>query len=184
MTNTPVPEFSRPFPVVDLHEEATRRIEASETECAAVARRLDVEAVAGFAADLTLVREMGAIVRLTGRFRAEITQTCVVTLDPVGTHVEIEVNRRYAPPEVVADMEAETKSEEEEVPYEDEDPPDLIENGVIDLGEAVTELLSLEIDPFPRAEGAEFPGFASGPGGEDRKESPFAVLEGLVKKPK
>ena len=180
MSKHPETEFSRPFSVADLHEAAERRIEASEAERHILARRFDVDSVDGLAADLRLIREMGAIIRLEGRITADVTQTCVVTLESLKSHFEIVVHRRYAPPEAIAEEE----EREEEIPFEEEDPPDVFRDGVIDLGDAVAELLSLEIDPFPRSEGAEFSGFASGPEDGDRKESPFAILEGLVKKPK
>ena len=38
----------------------------------------------------------------------------------------------------------------------DVDPPEFINNGFFDAGELVSEHLLLEIDPFPRAVGAEF----------------------------
>lgn len=180
MSENQEPEFSRPFPVEDLREEAGRRIEATEAERTALARRLDVASVNGLTADLQLARELGAIIRLRGEIMADITQTCVVTLAPLESHLVIDVDRRYGPPEVAAG----TGRAEEDIDPEDEDPPDVITEGVIDLGEAVTELLSVDVDPFPRVEGAEFQGFASDTKNEDSKESPFAVLEGLVKKPK
>ena len=47
-----------------------------------------------------------------------------------------------------------------------------------------SEQLALEIDPFPRAEGAEFPGYSSGPEPVEKAKSPFAALEDLLKKQK
>jgi uncharacterized metal-binding protein YceD (DUF177 family) len=54
------------------------------------------------------------------------------------------------------------------------DPPDLIEDGIIDLGGYVVEHLALELDPFPRKPGAEFT-----PPETDPEPSPFAVLARL-----
>jgi uncharacterized metal-binding protein YceD (DUF177 family) len=172
------PEFSRPFDVTNLREEARQHIEASETECTALARRLSVDGVTSLSADLLLVREMGAVIRLSGSISASVTQTCVVSLRPVENVLQIEVNRRFGPPELVDDQES------GDVAIDAEDPPDEITDGVIDLGEAVAELLALEIDPFPRLEDAEFAGYNSGASQPADKQSPFAVLEELVKKPK
>ena len=172
--------LSRPFLVDDLEEEAKMDIEADAAERAAMASRLNVLSVDGVAGILRLTREIGAIVRLHGAVNAELTQACVVTLAPLKTTVSLEMDRRYAPPELVV----EADDDEDDIPFDDDDPPDIIEAGVIDVGDAVVEQLALEIDPFPRADGAEFEGYSSGPSGADAVKSPFAALEGLVKKPK
>lgn len=173
------PEFSRPVVVADLEEETELRFEADDDERRALAGRLGVDRVDGLTADLRIVREIGALVRLSGHVSADVTQSCVVTLAPVAGHREFDLDIRFAPPELVAEME-----DDEELLYEEEDPPDPIVDGVIDLGDVVAEYLALEIDPFPRAEGAEFSGYATGPAAEEGAGNPFAVLRDLVKKPK
>jgi uncharacterized metal-binding protein YceD (DUF177 family) len=57
---------------------------------------------------------------------------------------------------------------------EADDPPDVLEDDVIDVAAYLVEHLALEIDPFPRKPGAEFE-----PPPEERPTSPFAVLQGL-----
>jgi hypothetical protein len=57
-----------------------------------------------------------------------------------------------------------------------DDPPDVLDGEDIDLGGYVVEHLSLELDPFPRAPGAEFIAPK-----DDTDLSPFAVLR-LLKK--
>lgn len=171
-------EFSRPFDVAGLRDEAEKHIEASDAECADLARRLSVESVKSLSADLRLTREMGAVIRLQGCARVTVVQHCVVTLSPIESDLRIEIDRRFGPPEMIE------RSEDEDITVEDEDPPDPIGDGVIDLGEVVAELVALEIDPFPRADGVEFTGYESGGGPSPERQSPFAVLEGLVKKQK
>jgi glycosyltransferase involved in cell wall biosynthesis len=56
----------------------------------------------------------------------------------------------------------------------DDESPDLIENGQIDLGQYAVEQLALRLDPFPRKPGAEF---VQPP--EPAEISPFAVLKQL-----
>ena len=173
------PEFSRPLVVANLDEETETTFEANAEERSALARRLEFLQLDVLRADVRIVREIGAMVQVTGRVVADLTQACVVTLEPVSSHLEFDVEVRFAPAELVAEMVA-----DEEISFEEEDPPEVIVDGVIDLGEALAEQLALEIDPFPRAAGAEFPGYSSGSAGENRSASPFAVLEELVKKPK
>ena len=57
----------------------------------------------------------------------------------------------------------------------DEDPPDLIVDGRIDLGALAAEFLALGLDPYPRKPGAAFE-----PGEEEAgRDSPFAALARL-----
>lgn len=178
------PEFSRPIALdrVGL-KERTYEIEASEAECAALAERLGVLAVKNFAAAIRLrLTGGGKIVRLSGRIKAELRQTCVVTLEPMDLAVEEEFSRLYS---------VEAADEMSEVVIEvDEDVPDPVEDGQIDMGEAAAEHLALAMDPFPRSPGAAFTPPPEEPPGSTRtrseqpeeKPSPFAALAGLGKK--
>jgi hypothetical protein len=56
----------------------------------------------------------------------------------------------------------------------DEDPPDVLGSDLIDIGHYVVEHLALEIDPFPRAPGAEV-----APPEPEEPPSPFAALSRL-----
>ncbi|MBE0530146.1 MAG: DUF177 domain-containing protein [Rhodospirillales bacterium] len=178
MEKQDTPEFSRTVAVETVKEEAAFAIEATPAEREYLARRLGVVSVDLLTADLRLIRMMGAMVRLEGQLAAEVTQSCVVTLAPVHSRIAATVDRRYGPPEALAETDS------EDVGLEDDDVPEVLVNGVIDLGEAVAEQLALEIDPFPRAEGAEFPGYASGPVPTETTKSPFAALGDLLKKQK
>jgi uncharacterized metal-binding protein YceD (DUF177 family) len=60
------------------------------------------------------------------------------------------------------------------VTLEDDDPPDEIEGGVVDLGAYVVEHLALALDPFPRKPGVEFEAPA-----QESEPSPFAALARL-----
>ncbi len=178
MEKQDTPEFSRPVAVEKVKEEAAFAVEATPVERENLARRLGIVSVDHLSADLRLTRLMGAMVRLEGRLTAEVTQSCVVTLAPVHSRIAAALDRRYGPAEALADVDA------EDIGLEDDDVPEVLVDGVIDLGEAVSEQLALEIDPFPRAEGAEFPGYASGPEPTETVKSPFAALGDLLKKQK
>jgi hypothetical protein len=60
-----------------------------------------------------------------------------------------------------------------EVPVED--APELLVDGVVDLGAIATEFLILGIDPYPRKAGAVFDPPAAG----DESGHPFAALAAL-----
>ena len=40
---------------------------------------------------------------------------------------------------------------------DDENAPDLIVDGMIDVGEAIAQLMALALDPYPRSPGASMP---------------------------
>jgi uncharacterized metal-binding protein YceD (DUF177 family) len=169
------PEFSRLVPVDRLGpKEKSFTIEANATERKALAKRLGVPEVVAVRADLGLrLAQGGRIVLLKGRLKAELVQNCVVTLEPVRSRVDEEFSRTYSieggrgPAEVVIDL-------------EEEEPPEPVENGQIDMGEAAAEHLALAMDPFPRAPGVSFeppPETAPPDASErERKPNPFEVL--------
>jgi hypothetical protein len=110
-----------------------------------------------------------------GRVRARVGQTCVVTLEPIENDIDEEVDVIFAPPDqipVLADLVDEALESDEAIP----DPPEPIENGIIDLGRLATDALFLGIDPYPRRPDAIFepPVEAADP-----EAHPFAALKAL-----
>jgi uncharacterized metal-binding protein YceD (DUF177 family) len=159
------PEFSRPIHADRIGPEGrTERIEASEAERAALARRFDIPGIGRLAAEVALRPEPGGAVRATGRLSAEVTQSCVVTLEPIEQRVEEAVDLRFVPEGMESD--GDDPESPDEVP---------MAGGVLDLGEALAEQLSLALDPYPRAPGAELPKEA----GEGDQANPFAALRAL-----
>lgn len=147
------PEFSRPVSLARLPEGGREeRLRASPAECAALARRFAIPAVDRLEATVVLRPEPGGGVMVTGTLRADVVQTCVVSLDPVAQRVEDAVVMRLLAP-------GEEPSDDPEGP--DEIP---IEGDIADLGEAIAEQLALALDPYPRAPGAALPTEAAGDG--------------------
>lgn len=162
-------EFSRPFRIEKLRGGAVRQsIEADAAERAALAARFDLIALDKLAADLEIRAGAGGTVRVIGHMTGAATQSCVVTLEPVPAPLDMRFEMAFAedaaPDEIggiVVDMDA-------------EDPPEPIENGSIDLGEAVVQQMAVTLDPYPRAAGVPLPPEAAErPAG---RESPFAAL--------
>ncbi len=184
-----VPEFSRVVDtetITDDGQELT--IDADADERARLAERFGLTGLESFSAELSLTPEKGGrLIRLTGSFQAAVAQTCVVTLEPLECKIKGLLDRLY-------DTSLEEAGGIEEIfDVEAEDPPEPVQDGVINVGEAVAEQLALEIDPFPRKPGVSFADVSSGPGkgdmppleGKKKPESPrnpFAVLEKLKKK--
>ena len=105
--------------------------------------------------------------RLCGSLGASVVQSCVVTLEPVKTRVDVEVARLYQPMAAGAEVEVD--------PGEDEDVEDLPRT--LDLGAVAVEELSLALPDYPRAEGAELEGAEDD--GDDDRPAPFAALAAL-----
>lgn len=182
MTQRPAPEFSRAVSVESLEDgETVIDIEADADERAALARRFGLLALDSLTAKVGLTPVDGGLVRVHGALAAEVTQACVVTLEPVTTRIEASFERLYGaePPEEAGGLITDADTEEAPEPFTD---------GAVDVGEAVAEQLALELDPFPRAPGAAFDGLSSGSesGGDDDTgdAGPFAVLARLKEKPK
>jgi len=170
-------EFSRPIALDRIGlKEKSYEISADEKERAALAERLGIPAVKSFDATIRLrLTGGGGLVRLSGHIKAELTQICVVTLEPTPTSVEEDFTRVYS-------VEAGDEMAEVVVEMDEDDVPDPIENGHIDMGDAAAEHLALAMDPFPRSPGAAFEAPPEEPEEPEVKPSPFAGLAALQKK--
>jgi len=115
---------------------------------------------------------VGKGIELQFLLHARLTQTCVVTLEPMGSHVDEQVSLQYMP-----ETSAPAVTEIVEIDGED-DPPEPLIGDLIDIGSAVLEHLALSIDPWPRRPDAELPG-EGGDDAEDARRNPFAVLAKL-----
>ena len=145
-TASPPTELSRPVPVSRIGAGLHVRVDMRPEEARAVAARMGLLAVHGLACDFELRRCEAGAIAATGRLRARVRQTCVVTLEPFDAEVIEEFSVRFVP--------AGTETEDLDVEAEDEVTYD---GDTIDLGEAACEQLALALDPFPRAPGAVLP---------------------------
>ncbi|MBS0122781.1 YceD family protein [Thetidibacter halocola] len=108
---------------------------------------------------------------------ATVVQPCVVTLEPVTTRIDTEVERLYVPADRLA---REAGSETE---MDDED--DILEplGPVIDLAAVMAESLALALPAYPRKEGADLGAARFAEDGvtplSDEAVRPFAGLAGL-----
>ena len=166
------PEFSRKVRI-DTIGEAPRRlsVEAEEVERIALARRFGLVSIDRLAADLSLARKRGDIA-LNGTLSAKVVQVCVATGEPLEAAIETPFDLVFRP-------QIETAGHEEEIELApDEMDVVFYEAGAIDLGEAVAETLLLNLDPYPRAPGAEEALRKAGVKSEE-EAGPFGALAGL-----
>jgi len=166
-----LPEFSRRIDGLRLSSAGEDyEISAKPEELAALAQRFDLLALDRLNAKVRLTPLPGGYYRLAAAFEAELTQACAVTAEPVPSRMSESFTLTYGPvaesSEIVLDGDAE--------------PVEPLDDGMIDIGEAVAQQLSLALDPFPRAPGAAF---EEGTDLSDQSppESPFAALAKLRK---
>jgi hypothetical protein len=161
--------WSEPIGLHELgHGAVRRRLIAGEEARRAVAKALDLDALNALEADIEVTPWLDGV-EIRGRWRAAVAQTCGVTLEPILTEPEGEFSVRALP--AGSPNAPEEPGGETTVDLEADDPPDVIEDGKVDLAAYVVEHLALEIDPFPRKSDAVFT-----PPDEPVELSPFAVL--------
>ncbi len=170
-------EFSRLIAIEGITPDKVRKetVEASVEECAALARRFDLRELSDLKAKINIRRVTGGpAIRVEGEFEAEVIQTCVVSLQDVHAHISGHFDTFFT------EETKGTAGEPDITVDDDETSPEMITNGMIDLGEVVAQYLSLELDPYPRAPGVSLAAQLAEVGQEVRN-SPFRVLEGLKK---
>jgi uncharacterized metal-binding protein YceD (DUF177 family) len=173
------PEFSRLIPVDRIPPEgASEHIVATEQEREALAARFGLVAIRALSAQMQLEPWRRGGIKVAGRFDATVLQTCVVTLEPFEEVLQEDIIRYFAGQNAPGPA-AVTHS----VESLEEDEPDVISGGSIDLGELVAESLGLALDPYPRKPGTEFSRGAHDDD-KDPSPSPFAALEPLKNAPK
>ncbi|HYC98311.1 DUF177 domain-containing protein [Brevundimonas sp.] len=157
--------YSEPVRLHQVGGGVTRTLQPDAAARARIAKALDLVSLDAFVAEMTLAPSPGGW-RLSGRVRASLAQTCGITLEPLPVEIDA--------PFTVSLAEAIDENSDEIVITLDDESPDPIEGGQVDLGQYAVEQLALRLDPFPRKPGAEF---VQPP--EPTEISPFAVLKQL-----
>jgi uncharacterized metal-binding protein YceD (DUF177 family) len=172
------PEFSRIVNLEDLGEEELRLdLRATDEECAALARRFGLPAIEALSATGRLRRSADGGVRLGVSIRAQVTQTCVVTLEPVVNRIEEDIDIVFEPEP--------SESGAPDVEYDPEVDREKLTGDSLDVGEIVAEEAALSLDPYPRRPGVALEPGDSGSdsdGGATSTGGPFEALAALKRK--
>jgi hypothetical protein len=166
-----VPVVVAQIPDTGLH----RELEAGQAARAAMAEVAGLREILFARAWFEVTPRGGGRVQVVGRVQARIGQNCVVSLDPIENDIDEAIDLIFAPPEQIPEMAALVEDAAEsdvEIP----DPPEPIENGMIDLGRVATDALFLAVDPYPRKPDVVFePPVVA----DDPEDHPFAALKAL-----
>lgn len=144
---------------------------AGEPALSVLADELDLVSAQSATATLEIKQRKKRDLFVEGTVEAHVTQSCVVTLDPVQAVVKEDVALRL----VSAALMEKVLDEEDQ----DLDAPaiDVLEDDVIPIGKIVRDSIALGLPPYPRKPGIEAPTEDDEP--EIVRESPFAVLKSL-----
>jgi hypothetical protein len=172
--------LSRPLKVEEIKDGTSGEMTATEAERSAIARMLDLVALERLAFTYRITQGGEGRLHLTGRLAAEVTQTCVVSLDPVGASLDVPVEVDFWPAFLLDALE---RSSEEPGHSGLLDWPEAIVEGKIDLGPLIYETLATALDPYPKREGASFHWPQNAPKTpESAPTGPFAALAALKRR--
>lgn len=166
---------------------------ARADELAVIASLMDIPACESFSSEYSIAPLRRGRFLLRGRLRARVVQSCVVTLADVPADIDESFEAEFWPAAQIASSDepgAETEYTLDDLETRDIEP---IDDGIIDAGRYIYEVLASGLEPYPRAPGAVFDAAAAGGGasssrgdkradGEDGGENPFKVLEKLKHK--
>lgn len=173
------PPFSHPIKVGQVsHVPIELKLTADQGERTGLAELWGILGVEALTAELRIRRWKKDGVKVTGTLHAQVTQACVVTLEPVPEVIDEEFEENFVPEgSALARIPANDASEI----VVDPDGPDmsLFSGDEIDVGAFVAEMAAMALDPYPRKAGIEFATHIEGSPEDDRKPSPFAVLKNM-----
>jgi hypothetical protein len=181
MTQDPPPKaapLQRLYDLSDLSEAGAEiAIIAGPEDLAALAEWFQVEKLERFEAIVTLKRKAAGRFLYEAELTADLVQLCVVSLEPVPSHHAIHVTRvLHLQPRAARQRRPEEEGGEITLATGEDDVPEELSSPRYDLAGPLLEDLSLDIDPYPRAEGVEF---EIPDEHRPQKESPFAALKRL-----
>ncbi|TAN01953.1 MAG: DUF177 domain-containing protein [Rhizobiaceae bacterium] len=128
-------------------------IEADETQRHLLAQVHGLLSVGSFRADIVVSNWKSDGVRVNGQVVADITQACVISLDPVESHVEAQISALFVPENSRLAKVHTGNSEEIVLDADGPDSPEPFSGEKIDVGALAEEYFALAIDPYPRKDG-------------------------------
>ena len=171
------PPLSRPLRVDEIEYGTECEIVVTKKEMAAIAALLDLKVLEDLAFAYRIRPGGSGRLHLSGRLKASLTQTCVVSLDPVEINLDVPIEAAFLPVSLIEALE-----QNAEDPAGGFDWPEPIADGRIDFGPLIYESLATALDPYPKREGASFEWSQGTEPDRDAGTGPFAALEELKRR--
>ncbi|MDG4885023.1 YceD family protein [Mesorhizobium sp. WSM4884] len=129
-------------------------VEADERQRAALAAEYDLLSVESYRAELLVASWKRNGVKVSGRVEADITQACIVTLDPIATHIDEPVEALFLPEQSKLGREGFEGGGEIVLDADGPDSPETFSGDTVDVGALAEQFFGLAIDAYPRKPGA------------------------------
>ncbi|MHA6685535.1 YceD family protein [Mesorhizobium sp. A556] len=128
-------------------------VEADPAQRAELAAEHGLLSVEAWRADLQVVPWKRNGIRIAGRVEADITQACVVTLEPVAAHINEPVEGLFLPQDSKLARHGFDDGGEILIDADGPDSPETFSGDTVDVGALAEQLFGLAIDPYPRKTG-------------------------------
>lgn len=153
---------------------------AGDAELATLARALDIPACRSLTVSYQLRPIGGGRYRLSGEMSASVTQSCIVSLEPVEAELSETLDEEFWPEDAIEPAVPGVEGDEREALAHS--APEPIRQGSIEIGRVVYEQIATALDPYPRAADATFSWTEEGEAVTAKRDNPFAALEALKRK--
>ena len=140
-------ELSIPINVAQLPSTGIKINETIKKEiCSKIASRVAVDVLESLIIKISVCPGNEPILKahVIGEIKATIIQACSVTLEPISSKLRIPVHLTFA------EGNNYNQTSLIDIDPEEETWPELMYGGEFDLGEVLIQLLTVEINPFPR----------------------------------
>lgn len=127
--------------------------QADEKQRQALAADHGLLSVENYRAELLVTPWKRHGVKVSGRVEADITQACIVTLEPVAAHIDEAVDGLFLPEDSKLGRLGFEGGGEIQLDAEGPDGPETFSGDTVDVGALAEQFFGLAIDPYPRKQG-------------------------------
>jgi hypothetical protein len=169
MSNPPLQWF---IDVHSVHAPLSLCYEANKHELEALKRYAEVDDVTSFTSEVRVSPMSAGKFKVAGRLKADAVQASIVDLSAVPAAIDETFSVEFWPQELIEENTG------DDVSLADE-PPEPLAGGRIAIGEFLSELFSVSLNPYPRNPDDKF---SWEPAEQEPRVTPFAELARLRQK--
>lgn len=159
-------------------------IRADAAQRAALADEHGLVSIESYSADLLVTSWKRHGIKIAGRVQADVTQACVVTLEPVAAHIDEPVEGLFLPDDSRLGRQGFGDGGEIMLEADGPDGPEIFSGDTIDAGALAEQFFGLALDPYPRKRGVAVDAATADEAADEPVESEFQKkLRSLLGKP-